>query len=84
MMAVRRPKLFKLLSSKAQRLLRKFLEPKKDRRPSGLKDLSKYLDEKWLTRSITDKSNGKCLKLFATAAMELVTKIIIFRRSIRR
>lgn len=59
MMAVRRPKLFKLLSSKAQRLLRKFLEPKKDRRPSGLKDLNKYLDEKWLTKSITDKSNGK-------------------------
>ncbi|XP_065214101.1 serine/threonine-protein kinase meng-po-like [Planococcus citri] len=59
MMAVRRPKLFKLLSSKAQRLLRKFLEPKKERRPSGLKDLAKYLDEKWLTKSITDKSNDR-------------------------
>lgn len=64
MMAVRRPKLFKLLSAKAQRLFRKFLEPKRDKRPSGLKDLNKYLDDKWLVKSIADKSNGKNLGIF--------------------
>ncbi|XKL63934.1 hypothetical protein PGB90_006298 [Kerria lacca] len=57
MMAVRKPKMFKLLSSKGQRMLRKFLEPKQEKRPSGLKDLIKYLDDKWLAKSISDKND---------------------------
>ncbi len=61
MMAVRRPKMFKLLSSKGQRLLRKFLEPKREKRPAGLKDLNKYLEEKLLAKSISDR-NGKYLR----------------------
>lgn len=59
-MAVRKPKMFKLLSSKGQRMLRKFLEPKQEKRPSGLKDLIKYLDDKWLAKSISDKNGKKC------------------------
>jgi len=58
MMAVRRPKMFKLLSSKAQKLLRKFLEPRREKRPAGLKDLGKYMNEKWLSKTVSDK-NGK-------------------------
>ncbi|XP_073968889.1 serine/threonine-protein kinase meng-po-like isoform X2 [Rhodnius prolixus] len=48
---VRKPKLFKLLSSKAQRLLRKFLDPKAERRPSSVHELSRYLDDRWLAKS---------------------------------
>lgn len=59
LMVVRRPKLFKLLSSKAQRMFRKFLEPKPDKRPKSLKELARYLDDRWLAKSTMEKQNSK-------------------------
>lgn len=55
LMPVRRPKLFKLLTSKAQRMFRKFLEPRPDKRPAGLADLTKFLEDRWLTRTSLDR-----------------------------
>lgn len=54
MMPVRRPKLFKQLSSRAQRLFRKFLEPRPEKRPKGLADLQRYLDDRWLGGRVTN------------------------------
>lgn len=59
LMVVRRPKLFKLLSSKAQRMFRKFLEPKPDKRPKSLKELARYLDDRWLAKSTMEKQNSE-------------------------
>ncbi|KAM7342474.1 serine/threonine-protein kinase meng-po isoform 2-T2 [Cochliomyia hominivorax] len=52
MLAIRRtPKLFKLLSSRAQRMFKRFLEPKADKRPKNLTDLAKFLDDRWLAKT---------------------------------
>ncbi|KAL9922441.1 uncharacterized protein ACN427_003003 [Glossina fuscipes fuscipes] len=52
MLALRRtPKLFKLLTSRAQRMFKRFLEPRADRRPKSLADLSKYMDDRWLAKT---------------------------------
>jgi serine/threonine-protein kinase SBK len=59
LMPVRRPKLFKLLTSKAQRMFRKFLEPRPDKRPGGLADLVRFLEDRWLTRTSLDRQTGK-------------------------
>lgn len=45
------PKLFKLLSSRCQRMFRRFLEPRADRRPKNLTDLNKFLDDRWLAKT---------------------------------
>lgn len=46
----RTPKLFKLLSSKACKMFRRFLEPNKDRRPRNVGDLHKFIDDRWLAK----------------------------------
>ncbi|XP_061402877.1 serine/threonine-protein kinase par-1-like [Musca vetustissima] len=52
MLAMRRtPKLFKLLTSRAQRMFKRFLEPRADRRPKTLTDLTKFLDDRWLAKT---------------------------------
>ncbi|TMW45659.1 hypothetical protein DOY81_009252 [Sarcophaga bullata] len=56
MLAIRRtPKLFKLLSSRAQRMFKRFLEPRADRRPKNLSDLAKFLDDRWLAKTALEK-----------------------------
>lgn len=50
--------MFKLLSSRAQRMFRKYLEPRQDRRPQSVSDTSRYLEDRWLTRSPNDRSNS--------------------------
>lgn len=55
----RRPKLFKLLTAKAQRCLRKFLEPRVEKRPQRLTDLSRYTEDRWVAKSSSDRQNGK-------------------------
>ncbi|KAL1128913.1 hypothetical protein AAG570_013447, partial [Ranatra chinensis] len=59
LMPVRRPKLFKLLSSRAQRWFRKFLEPRPEKRPSGLSELARYLDDRWLAKSSADRTDDE-------------------------
>lgn len=52
MLPIRRtPKLFKLLTSRSQRMFRRFLEPRADRRPKNLADLAKFLDDRWLAKT---------------------------------
>uniref|UniRef100_A0A182YE06 Uncharacterized protein n=1 Tax=Anopheles stephensi TaxID=30069 RepID=A0A182YE06_ANOST len=45
------PKLFKLLSARACKLFKKFLDPRADRRLKTLSDLQKYLDDRWLGKT---------------------------------
>ncbi|KAJ8940852.1 hypothetical protein NQ314_010555 [Rhamnusium bicolor] len=52
----RQPKLFKLVSSKAQRLFKKYLEPKPDKRPAGLAEVHRYLDDRWMSKGM-EKTN---------------------------
>ncbi|XP_018790550.1 PREDICTED: CBL-interacting serine/threonine-protein kinase 20 isoform X3 [Bactrocera latifrons] len=47
----RTPKLFKLITSRAQRMFKRFLDPRAERRPKNLTDLSKFLDDRWLTKT---------------------------------
>ncbi|XP_030081356.1 serine/threonine-protein kinase meng-po isoform X2 [Drosophila hydei] len=52
MMPLRRtPKLFKLLTSRAQRMFKRFLEPRSGNRPKSLGDLSKFMDDRWLAKT---------------------------------
>lgn len=53
----RTPKLFKLVSAKASKMFRKFLEPRIDRRVKNLSDLYKYLDDRWLAKSAEKEFN---------------------------
>ncbi|CAH2008057.1 unnamed protein product [Acanthoscelides obtectus] len=52
----RQPKLFKLISSKAQRLFKKYLEPKQEKRPTTLGELHRYLDDRWMSKGM-EKTN---------------------------
>lgn len=63
----RRPKLFKLLTSRGQRMFRKLMEPKPEKRtmltcastPGGLSgELAKFIDDKWLVKVIKYISNN--------------------------
>ncbi|KAF4528648.1 hypothetical protein B566_EDAN017225 [Ephemera danica] len=61
----RRPKLFKLLTSRAQRMFRKFLEPRSEKRsvitttPGGLGgELGKYLEDRWLEKVSESNAAG--------------------------
>ncbi|XP_008479093.1 serine/threonine-protein kinase meng-po, partial [Diaphorina citri] len=58
LMPIRQPKLFKILSNKAQRWFRKFLEPRPDKRPKDLGEMYKYVEDRWLARSLTSNTNG--------------------------
>ncbi|KAI5694797.1 hypothetical protein M8J75_005643 [Diaphorina citri] len=57
LMPIRQPKLFKILSNKAQRWFRKFLEPRPDKRPKDLGEMYKYVEDRWLARSLTSNTN---------------------------
>lgn len=54
----RRPKLFKMLTSNAQRMFRKFLQPNVQTRPSVLDEVQHFIDERWLSKYMLDKSKG--------------------------
>ncbi|EDW01095.1 serine/threonine-protein kinase meng-po isoform X2 [Drosophila grimshawi] len=52
MMPLRRtPKLFKLLTSRAQRMFKRFLEPRSGSRPKSLGDLTRFMDDRWLAKT---------------------------------
>lgn len=53
----RQPKLFKLISSKAQRLFKKFLEPRPEKRPVNLTEVHRFLDDRWMSKVGIEKSN---------------------------
>lgn len=58
----RTPKLFKMLSTKACKMFRKFLEPNPDRRSQQIGDLQKFIDDKWLTKGAEKNLACKQLK----------------------
>ncbi|KAH1002311.1 hypothetical protein HUJ04_008409 [Dendroctonus ponderosae] len=53
---LRQPKMFKLVSSRAQRFFKRYLEPKEERRPNDLKDVYRFLDDRWMTKGM-EKAN---------------------------
>lgn len=53
----RQPKLFKLISSKGQRLFKKYLEPRREKRPSGLAELHRFMNDRWLSKVGIEKNN---------------------------
>uniref|UniRef100_A0A1B6CB69 Protein kinase domain-containing protein n=1 Tax=Clastoptera arizonana TaxID=38151 RepID=A0A1B6CB69_9HEMI len=69
LMGVRRPKLFKLLSAKAQRCIRKFLEPRSEKRPQRLTELSRYMDDRWLAKTPQkneiEEEDGLCPSMYS-------------------
>ncbi|XP_028148478.1 serine/threonine-protein kinase SBK1-like [Diabrotica virgifera virgifera] len=52
----RQPKMFKLVSSKAQRLFKKYLEPRAEKRPAGLAEVHRFLEDRWMSKGM-EKTN---------------------------
>lgn len=50
------PKLFKLVSSKAQKLFKKYLEPKPEKRPNSLSEVHRFMDDRWMSRIGIEKN----------------------------
>ncbi|EFA00768.1 serine/threonine-protein kinase SBK1 [Tribolium castaneum] len=68
----RQPKLFKLVSSKAQKLFKKYLEPKPEKRPAGLAEVHRYLEDRWMskggmekTSELPDEEEGLCPSMYS-------------------
>lgn len=68
----RQPKLFKLVSSKAQRLFKRYLEPKPEKRPSSLAEVYRYLEDRWMSKGMEKTANqalqedeGLCPSLYS-------------------
>ncbi|KAH0548843.1 serine/threonine-protein kinase meng-po [Cotesia glomerata] len=55
----KKPKLFQLISSRAQRMFKRLLEPKLEKRPVSVLEANKYLEDRWLGKLGAEKSmNG--------------------------
>ncbi|XP_044269486.1 serine/threonine-protein kinase meng-po-like isoform X2 [Tribolium madens] len=68
----RQPKLFKLVSSKAQKLFKKYLEPKPEKRPAGLAEVHRFLEDRWMskggmekTSELPDEEEGLCPSMYS-------------------
>lgn len=55
----RQPKLWKMVSSRAQKMFKKFIEPREEKRVSTFLELSRYLDDRWLGKGYTDRVAGE-------------------------
>ncbi|KAL0872140.1 hypothetical protein ABMA27_004557 [Loxostege sticticalis] len=54
----KQPKLWKMVSSRAQKMFKKFVEPREDKRASNFNELSRYLDDRWMAKGYTDRVAG--------------------------
>ncbi|XP_014474656.1 PREDICTED: serine/threonine-protein kinase 10 [Dinoponera quadriceps] len=55
----KKPKLFQLISSRAQRMFKRLLDPKADKRPVSVLEANKYLEDRWLAKLGAEKAlNG--------------------------
>lgn len=55
----KKPKLFQLISSRAQRLFKRLLDPKAEKRPASVLEVNKYLEDRWLAKLGAEKAlNG--------------------------
>lgn len=55
----KQPKLWKMVSSRAQRMFKKFVEPREEKRVNNLLELNRYLDDRWLAKGYTDRVAGE-------------------------
>lgn len=51
--------MFRLISNRACKMFKRFLEPRPDRRPKNLYDLQKFNDDRWLTKGAEKDMLGK-------------------------
>lgn len=51
----RQPKLWKMVSSRAQKMFKKFIEPREEKRAYSFVEISRYLDDRWLGKGYTDR-----------------------------
>ncbi|XP_047993222.1 serine/threonine-protein kinase SBK1 isoform X2 [Leguminivora glycinivorella] len=54
----KQPKLWKMVSSRAQKMFKKFVEPREDRRATNFQELSRYYDDRWMAKGYTDRVAG--------------------------
>ncbi|XP_033208630.1 putative serine/threonine-protein kinase YPL150W [Belonocnema kinseyi] len=55
----KKPKLFQLISSRAQRLFKRLLDPKMEKRPVSVLEVNKYVEDRWLAKLGAEKAlNG--------------------------
>ncbi|XP_053981216.1 serine/threonine-protein kinase par-1 [Hylaeus volcanicus] len=55
----KKPKLFQLISSRAQRMFKRLLDPKAEKRPVSVLEANKYLEDRWLAKLGAEKAlNG--------------------------
>lgn len=44
-----------MVSSRAQKMFKKFIEPKEEKRATNFVELSRYLDDRWMAKGYTDR-----------------------------
>ncbi|CAH2246017.1 sperm motility kinase-like [Pararge aegeria] len=54
----RQPKLWKMVSSKAQKMFKKFVEPRIEKRATNFAELSRFYDDRWMAKGYTDRVAG--------------------------
>ncbi|CAK1550610.1 unnamed protein product [Leptosia nina] len=54
----RQPKLWKMVSSRAQKMFKKYIEPRTDRRAVNFTELIRYYDYRWMAKGYTDRVAG--------------------------
>ncbi|XP_045766395.1 sperm motility kinase-like [Maniola jurtina] len=54
----RQPKLWKMVSSKAQKMFKKFVEPRIEKRATNFTELSRFADDRWMAKGYTDRVAG--------------------------
>ncbi|CAK1586410.1 unnamed protein product [Parnassius mnemosyne] len=54
----KQPKLWKMVSSRAQKMFKKFIEPREDKRATNFVELSRCLDDRWMAKGYTDRVAG--------------------------
>ncbi|CAG9793718.1 unnamed protein product [Diatraea saccharalis] len=54
----KQPKLWKMVSSRAQKMFKKFVEPREDKRAKNFNELSRFLDDRWMAKGYTDRVAG--------------------------
>ncbi|XP_066602165.1 uncharacterized protein [Prorops nasuta] len=55
----KKPKLFQLISSRAQRMFKRLLDPKAEKRPTSVLEINKYQEDRWLAKLGVEKAlNG--------------------------
>ncbi|XP_041987780.1 serine/threonine-protein kinase meng-po [Aricia agestis] len=54
----KQPKLWKMVSSKAQKMFKRLVEPRVEKRAANFNDLQRYMDDRWMAKGYTDRVPG--------------------------